>query len=289
MTNSPYLIIIDIWADYQRDQGNSERTVEERARTVRVFARHLHRVPTDATADEVQAFMGLFRLKKPCTRATYFGHLKAWFAWLIRTDRRDDDPCAKLRAPKFPRRRPRPVSDNQLARLLATPMHRRTHTMILLAAFQGLRVHEIAKIRGCDVDVRDGTLHVVGKGEVDAVLPLHPLIAGEAARYPQGYWFSTYIGNGLGATGPILPHSVTGTVSLAMTRAGIDGGAHRLRHWYGSDLVDRGVNIRIVQELLRHASLQTTQIYTQVTLEQQRRALHLLRAPERAAGDTMAA
>lgn len=279
MVMNHHKAVIEKWATHQRAEGNSDRTINERARFIGVLSTRLDCTPVAATVADITAFLAEFRDHKPCTRATYYGHVKAWFDYLVLADYRDDSPIGKLRAPKRPRRRPRPVSDAQLERLLTTRMHRRTKTMILLAAFQGLRVHEIAKIRGEDVDILDGTLHIVGKGDIDVYLPLHPIIAGEARLYPRrGYWFVTHVGN-VSGTGHVLAHSVTGIVSTVMTRASIDGGAHRLRHWYATSLLERGANLRVVQELLRHASLQTTQIYTLVTLDQQRTALHLLSRP----------
>lgn len=142
--------------------------------------------------------------------------------------------------------------------------------MILLAAFQGLRAHEIAKFRGEDVDHTARQLTVKGKGGVEKVLPLHPIVEKYAQDFPnRGYWFAGQTENG----GHIHPRSVTDCVAGVFRRAGIPtGAAHRLRHTYATRLVQGGHNLRIIQELLRHASLQTTQIYTGVTFDQMQAA-----------------
>jgi site-specific recombinase XerD len=142
--------------------------------------------------------------------------------------------------------------------------------MVYLAAFQGLRAHEIAKFKGEDLDVTAQQITVLGKGRVERTLPLHPLVAEWAEHFPRrGYWFPSRDD----PKGHVRSRSVTSAVAEVLRRAGIPkGAAHRLRHTYATRLVQNGENLRVVQELLRHASLQTTQIYTGVTFEQQRAA-----------------
>jgi integrase/recombinase XerD len=124
-------------------------------------------------------------------------------------------------------------------------------------------VHEIAKVRGEDVDPMARTLRVTGKGNVTAVLPLHHVLIEAAADMPRkGYWFP---GNSRRPGLPILPRGVADIIGRAMDRAEIPGGtAHRIRHWYGSTLVGDGADLRTAQTLLRHANLNTTAIYVQV-------------------------
>jgi site-specific recombinase XerD len=136
--------------------------------------------------------------------------------------------------------------------------------MILLAAFAGLRVHEIAKVRGEDVDIEARTLRVAGKGNRTETLPLHPLLVEAAATMPwRGWWF---MGNSTRPGQPIARRSVSEVIQMAMERAGIPGGtAHRLRHWYGTKLVGDGTDLRTAQTLLHDANLNTTAIYVQVS------------------------
>lgn len=154
--------------------------------------------------------------------------------------------------PRAPRGLPRPITTKQLSRLLGTRMHHRTRVMILLASLAGLRAHEIAKIRGEDLDVEQGVLHVVGKGGVSWTLPAHPMIVEYAATMPRrGHWFTTHVGPGRGIR-PIRRDSVSVIIGDAMTRAGIDGGAHRLRHWYVTTIVDAGADPPPRPVLRRH-------------------------------------
>ncbi|MBW4032993.1 MAG: tyrosine-type recombinase/integrase, partial [Acidobacteria bacterium] len=208
----------------------------------------------------------------PRSRWTYHQHLSAYCTWLIKAKLRKDNPLAEAPVPRRPAGVPRPVLNHQLERILTAAGRRRTKTMILLAALAGLRVHEIAKLHGRDVDLEARTLRVIGKGGKDALIPMHELLVAEAQVYPRdGFWFPSYLADG--ATPHISRQSVSATIGAALTRAGVDATAHQLRHWYGTSLLEHGVDIRIVQELMRHSSLQSTQIYTKVSGEQRQIAI----------------
>lgn len=178
--------------------------------------------------------------------------------------------------PRRPKYAPRPVENMQLTRILEKANRRRTRAMILLAALAGLRVHEIAKLRGDDFDLERCTLTVIGKGNKRAVIPLHPVLVELASTMPTtGLWFSSY----QDPEKPITGKAVGKAISDCMTRAGVAGTAHQLRHWYGTALLEKGADLRTVQELMRHESLATTQIYTRVTSERRRAAINNLELP----------
>lgn len=270
--------LLDDWSRRMRAEGLAERTVCERPRIIRRVAAVMEADPVNLTVDQLIDYLA--DLGSASTRQTYYGALRAWHRWLLARGHRADDPTVDLRRPRAPRRSAHPVSTGHIDRLLKSGIRARTRTVVLLCAYQGLRVHEAAKVQGQDVDLTAGTLRVVGKGGVDEVVPLHPLVAAEAARYPRrGYWFPSHTRPGR----PVRGASLSSSISRAMDRAGVPGTAHSLRHWLATELVREGVNARVVQTLMRHASLATMQIYTLVDRDQQRAALHRLPIPERTA------
>ncbi len=194
------------------------------------------------------------------TRWTYYTALRAWFLWLQKTGQRIDNPMVMIDSPKRSKGVPHPVSNKDVQRLLVVRARKRTRAMLLLAAFQGLRVHEIAKIKAEDFDLISRTLTVTGKGGFTATLPLHHRVLEIAFLMPRrGHWFP-------GADrGHQRRESVSQTIKDAMVRAGVTGSAHWLRHWFGTSLLEAGVDIRVVQTLLRHQNLATTEIYTKVS------------------------
>jgi integrase/recombinase XerD len=245
------------WGQWMRAGGAADKSIRTRIEGINALRAHSGEPdPTMFTPGQLVAWLADCRSQ--WTRSTYSASARRWHAWLVEQDLREDDPTAKIPKPKEPRGIPRPVSDQALRDVLAVAS-RRTRAFILLAAYQGLRVHEVAQVRG--EDFIDGWLHVTGKGGVRAALPVHVLVDYVARGWPsEGYWFPG------SEDGHVPGVYVTQRVTWAFKRAGHpEFSAHALRHWYATTLLRGGTDIRTVQELMRHASLQSTQGYTQVS------------------------
>lgn len=209
------------------------------------------------------------------TRSTYHGHLSCFSRWLLLAGHIAVDPMENVRKPKRPQQKPRPLSEREVERVLSV-VQPPVSDWITLALLTGLRASEIAKVRG--EDVTDHGLYVSGKGDKDEVLPVHADILAMADRYPSsGYWFP-------GADhGHIRGQHISLTVGKLFDSLGIEGSIHRCRHVYGTRLMRAGVNIRTVQKLMRHASLDTTAAYTAVDESELQAAVNLLGTTSRVA------
>lgn len=270
MTNTKEIDdVLRSWEAWQRGQGLSENTISNRESVMRHFFEATGAGPLEISSTHVIGFVGRRGLSK-ASRSTYHRYISAYSRWLLRTDQRIEDPTVKTPTPQQPRGVPRPIGGTELPLIIAAASRQRTRMMIYLAAFQGLRVHEIAKFRGEDINLAEGNLTVRGKGDKLAVLPLHSEVA-ELSRYlpAKGYWFTNRVGSEI----PVNPSSITKTIGRVCARAGFDRTAHQFRHWYATALLESGVDIRYVQELMRHESLSTTQIYTKVSEEKLREAI----------------
>jgi site-specific recombinase XerD len=226
--------------------------------------------PLELTAEDI--LDALDRLDvAPSTVESYLCHLRAWFRWCEHAGLRSGDPTIRVGKPQVAVREPRPIS-NEHAELLSrdTTMRPGTRAKIILGMYQGLRVSEIARVRGRDIDLISQTLTVTGKGGKRVQLPLHPLVADLAAVMPRrGWWFPSPVD----PSRPIGRTSCSDGIRRAMHRLGVPGSGHQLRHWFASSLLENGVDVRVVQTLMRHASLATTAIYTRVSKTMQREAL----------------
>lgn len=163
------------------------------------------------------------------------------------------------------------VADRNRGRQRRHRTHPHQCAYIKLAAYEGLRVHEIAKVRGEDFEDDtghgsngDGTgewLYVDGKGNKRAALPVHPMVSQIRRGFPDhGWWFpSSYNG-----TGHVRPDTVSNTISRTFRTLGYQVTAHQLRHWFGTHTQRTTRDLRVTQELMRHASASSTQIYTEV-------------------------
>ena len=258
--------IIEEWCAWMTAQGLSDRTINERKML-------FHRLKGDLnlTVGDLVKELGRPELSN-ASKATYTNHLRAFFQWAIKMEYTDKDPTVKLPTPRVPRGTPRPVTDAEVRLLARAPMRRKTRALVLLCAYQGFRISEAVAVKGEHIDLRRGTITVTGKGRVRADLPLSDVIRELSAEFPEaGYWFPS-------GDGHVKPNTASDTVGKAMRRAGVNGSAHSLRHWFATKALSQGANLRTVQELLRHSNLATTAIYTRVDDEARRAAIVSLAA-----------
>lgn len=261
--------LVEQYAQWMRSWAAADKTISARTRVAHSL---LTEFGLGFTAQDIQTYLARPKPngedRSRWTVATYHAHLRSFCEYLVAAGHRDESPMTDVRKARRPKSLPRPLSEAELALVLATATGR-NRDWIVLALDAGLRAHEIAKVRGEDVTQQG--IFVCGKDEVEAVLPDHPDIRAMAARYPStGYWFPSPYG------GHIKSETVSATISVLFTSLGINGSIHRVRHNYGTRLLRAGVNIRRVQKLMRHANLETTALYTAVDEDELREAINLL-------------
>lgn len=255
--------LLDLWGKWLiATEDASDGTVRTRTRSISSLCSHASKTPLELTTLDIVAWLADQR--SSWTRHTYAVSARQWHRWLAQQGYRGDDPSGPLPLPPCPKSAPRPVATDVLHEVLdQAPL--RACAYIKLAAYEGLRVHEVAKIRGDDFedDRDDGGnewLYVVGKGDKQRVLPVHPAVARLRHGYPErGWWFPARSGGG-----HIGPGAVSHTIGRAFRAAGYDVTAHQLRHWFGTHIQRTGRDLRVTQELMGHASASSTQIYTEV-------------------------
>lgn len=247
---------LDGFALDERRRGLAESTIERRRYSLCAFERWLGRSVLTATTDEVQRFLDGRGLSAR-GRYAWLSNLHCFYRWAVGEGLVDVDPCAVIVRPRLPRLLPRPVSDEQLARAirLVSPAGR---VAVCLAAFGGLRCCELAGLERGDLDLASGTMRVLGKGSVERRVPIHPvvLVAIDRARLP-------HVGrllrrrDGRAHSGG----SMSRWLGQELRGAGVDASAHQLRHWFGTATYRSSGDLRVVQELLGHASPTTTAVY----------------------------
>lgn len=262
------------WMLWQNAARLSDKTINERIRLLAQFHVESPTGALSATPVDIIRWCGKHSEWSASTAATYHSYLRAWFHWLNIMEYRVDNPMVKIASPRYPDRVPRPVSDDDLVALLRTRMHHRTRVMILLAALAGLRVGEVSRVRGDDIDVSAPRMYVLGKGGSKKWVPLHPILVDAALTMPRrGWWFPA---NSNRPGDHVLAKSVSDIIGQAMRRSGARGTPHSLRHWTGSTLLEDGADVRTIQEILRHRNISNTQIYTLVTDRRRHEAINRL-------------
>jgi len=218
---------------------------------------------------------------KATSSARLLSAMRRLFQYLNRESLREDDPTALLSSPKLPQRLPKDLSEAQVESLLAAPsteipLELRDKSMLELLYATGLRVSELVGLTLSDISLRQGVVRVIGKGDKERLVPL-----GEEAVY----WLENYLEHGRPwmLNGQSLDIVFPSSRGQKMTRqtfwhrikhyavlAGIDAdrlSPHVLRHAFATHLLNHGADLRVVQMLLGHSDLSTTQIYTHVATE----------------------
>jgi len=206
--------------------------------------------------------------------------LRAFYAWMVRSDRVSANPVQAISAPRLPQRLPRPLNVGEVEALLdvpdpATPQGQRDRAMMELLYAGGLRVSELLALDVGALDLAQGQVRVFGKGAKERMV----LIGEPAGRALRAYLEGSrraLLGASDQRTSALFLNRFGRRLSISMfTRslgayaraAGIERPItpHMLRHSFATHLLDGGADLRSVQELLGHESLGTTQIYTQVS------------------------
>jgi integrase/recombinase XerD len=283
----PLPVALKHWRAWQATTCGAN-TINQRHDVLARFAEHVAAARgldtidprTFGTAD-IAAYLAQEHLG-PASRATYFRALRSWFGWLHSSGRIPADPILALRSPKDPDDDPDPLTDEEADRVLYGFLDHTTGQQIppaagqLLAAvvlglYAGLRAHEIASFRG-DM-IRGPVLRVTGKGRRTCTLPLSQEIARVAVDMPAGWWFPSPVVR----RDFVRPEHITRMIADRYDLVGIDhGAAHRLRHTYGTRLQDAVGDTRVVQELMRHKAISSTQRYTRVNPDRLRAAIRSL-------------
>ena len=127
---------------------------------------------------------------------------------------------------------------------------------VLLASFAGLRAAEIAALDACDIDHRRRALRVLGKGGKERMVPMHPDLAAALEPCRRGPVIPSRA-----TGGSVRPGTISAIVAVHLRSRGIDRTCHSLRHWFGTETHQQCHDLRVVQELMGHSSIATTEVY----------------------------
>jgi len=279
------------------EDGLAQNTLSAYRRDLEAFERWLakHKGRTLPSADEadIQAwFAAMHANSRASTANRRLAALRRYYLWARRQGLVEHDPCLKLQASKQPPRFPKTLSEAQVEALLQAPdtsttLGLRDRAMLETLYATGLRVSELVNLSVLDVNLADGVARVtMGKGGKDRLVPM-----GAEAQH----WVERYLREGrtallgqrrsdalfvTGRGGPMTRQAFWQLVRKHALKAGIHAplSPHVLRHAFATHLLNHGADLRVVQMLLGHADISTTQIYTHVARERLRQ-LHARHHP----------
>lgn len=239
----------------------------------------------ESTADDLESFaaslteLGL----RASSRARILAAVRGLHKFLALEGLRETDPTTKLRPPKLPSRLPKALSQDQVVRLLeaagpepddeaADRLRLRDRAIVELMYSTGARVSEVVDLDLDEVS-DDGLIRVRGKGSKERIVPVGSFAAKSLDAYlvrtrPELVKLkgdSALFLNKLG--GRLSRQSIWEIIQRAGSASGLEVSPHTLRHSFATHLIEGGADVRVVQELLGHASVSTTQIYTLITVD----------------------
>ncbi|MDA0707294.1 MAG: site-specific tyrosine recombinase XerD [Proteobacteria bacterium] len=217
---------------------------------------------------------------KPRSTARQLSSFRRFFRYIMREGLRNSDPTADIEMPRIGRSLPKSLSEDEVESLLHAPntdepLGHRDRTMLELLYATGLRVSELINLKQSQVNFNQGVIRIVGKGDRERLIPLGE----EAQRWMRDfidgprmeillerqtdYLFPTRRGDRM--TRQAFWHIIKRYAQKAGVRKKMS--PHSLRHAFATHLLNRGADLRVVQLLLGHSDLSTTQIYTHVARE----------------------
>jgi integrase/recombinase XerD len=270
------------------ERGLSKNTLSAYRTDLMALARWIARKGRDITAAERADVLGFIadrveRGARPRSSARQLSSFRRFFRWLVRERGTGEDPTAQITMPKIGRPLPRSLSEDEVESLLDAPdtseaLGHRDRTMLEVLYATGLRVTELVSLRLGQVNLNQGVVRVTGKGGRERLIPLgeeslewlQQFVAGPREEIllekQTDFVFPTRRGDRM--TRQAFWH----IIKRYTQRAGIEHtlSPHTLRHAFATHLLNHGADLRVVQMLLGHSDLSTTQIYTHVARERLR-------------------
>jgi integrase/recombinase XerD len=269
------------------------RTVEAYRRDLAHLTNWLGRSPTDASTDDLAAYVAQLRADglAATTVARRLAAVRSFFRHQVLLGARADNPAANVELPRRRRKLPRTLSPAEVERLLEAavgtkPLDLRNRALGELLYGAGLRVSEAVALDRQSVDLENRLVRCLGKGSKERVVPLGREAADALRRYlsrgrpyldrrHRQELFLNAHGGGLTRAGVFL------VLRRLAERAGLEPERihpHLLRHSFATHLLEGGADLRAVQEMLGHADLATTELYTHVS-DRRRRELYFQAHP----------
>lgn len=238
--------------------------------------------------EDIQRFLQFLREREysKSTTARKLATLRSFYKFCMKRQYAQANPLATIRTPKQDKRLPKFLTEEEVRKLLETPdittlLGARDRAMLETMYSTGVRVSELVDLNIADIDFVGEALHVRGKGKKERVTPISPTALAWIRRYmdmrrsnPRSVSFDqqALFVNKHGQR--LSTRSVRRKLDKYLAICGLDPAVspHTLRHSFATHMLNRGADLRSVQELLGHQSLSTTQIYTHVTTDRMKQA-----------------
>lgn len=265
------------------ERSLSPNTVSAYRRDLAKYSRHLDSREIDSigsvTEEDVASFAETLHSMAPTSVARALASVRSFHRFMVEEGITPTDPAADVKPPKIPSRLPKALTVAEVARVIEgtptdTPVGLRDRALLEILYGTGARISEAVDLALDDVDEEARTIRLFGKGRKERVLPIGSfavealsayLVRGRPSLAVHGHGTPAIFLNTRGR--PLSRQSAWGIIQQAAQRAHLEHhmSPHSLRHSFATHLLAGGADVRVVQEMLGHSSVTTTQIYTLVT------------------------
>ncbi len=255
-----------------RIRNYAERTQEIYIARVAEMARHLGRSPEALNGEEVRDYLRFLKEERDVSRSA-FAQVVGALRFLYRETLDRPEMMPHIPYPRQKRRHPVVLSPEEVALWLKAIGNLKHRTVALVLYGAGLRISEALALELRDIDSQRMVITVRhGKGDADRLVVLSVVLLEALRRYWLSHRSSIYLFPGKDPEQPMGASPIQRALKAARQRAGIlkPASAHTLRHCYATHLLEAGTDLRVIQTLLGHRSLRTTQIYTHVATDRLR-------------------
>ncbi len=247
-------------------RGYSRSTIKQYSYDVELFRRHVEKPLMRVNNGDVKKFLIHLKIDhcyNELTLSRKIASLKTFYRFMVENRHISSNPCSTLERPRKPSKLPVFLTEGEVKKLLDAASNFRDKLLLRMLYTTGLRVSEICSLKWRDIDLQTGEILVrFGKGKKDRVVFTDEETVQMLKNYKHGNGGDEKIFK-------LTPRSVQKIIKRVRERAGIMKRVtpHVLRHSLATHLLERGADIRAIQELLGHSKLSTTQIYTHVSRE----------------------
>ena len=269
--------ILSDYAYYLKvERGMSPNTVASYSSDVSELLSSAGKSPSDITRDDITDYIARRRELSGRSQARMLSAFRSFFGWTVLEGERRDNPCDGMESPKLGLYLPGVLSVEEVERIiesvdLKTPFGMRDRALLEVLYGCGLRVSEVVGLKISNIYIEEGFVSVIGKGDKQRLVPLGEMAADAVSRYmecrgePDSQEYSDILF--LNRFGRSLSRiSVFNMVKRQAVAAGIrkEISPHTFRHSFATHLIENGADLRVVQDMLGHESILTTEIYTHI-------------------------
>ncbi|MBR6949968.1 MAG: site-specific tyrosine recombinase XerD [Bacilli bacterium] len=272
--------LVTKYIDYlQFERKLSNNTLKSYQNDLKDFDTYFHGNLQNVTYKDIQNYLSTIQEKNTRTISHYITVINSFYTFLVNDNIISKNPCVNIKSPKLPKTLPTFLTEEEVDKLLdincVTPYDYRNKAMLEILYATGLRISELCNLKITDVDINNSLVRVFGKGRKERIIPVSDYALSFLEKYVRFYRneilrekVSDYLFISNSKT-QISRQGFFKIIKKECNRAGIEKNVspHVLRHSFATHLLKHGADLRVIQELLGHEDISTTQIYAHLVNE----------------------